>query len=69
MLFLGAPALGAPPLGLGHRAAINGHHLPRLGPILERAEADSVQKKLLQVYTVLPGGRAAAEVHQQHRAA
>ena len=43
LLFLGAPALDVPPLGLGHRATINGHHLPGLGLILERVEADSVR--------------------------
>ena len=56
MLILAAPALDAPPLGLGYRSALNGHHLPGLGITLERVEADLGRNIPLRVHAAAPGG-------------
>ncbi|HIL57533.1 MAG TPA: hypothetical protein EYG39_06465, partial [Rhodothermales bacterium] len=45
-LILGAPALDATPLGLGHKVTIGGHYLSALDLTLPRLEADLVQKGL-----------------------
>ena len=51
-LLLGAPALDAPPLGLGHRPLLHGHYFPALGLTVERKEAIEVQSKLLSIGAV-----------------
>ncbi|CAK0840013.1 unnamed protein product, partial [Prorocentrum cordatum] len=52
LIILGAPALDAPPLGIGHRPTLQGHYLPGLGITVKRAEADAVQAKLLTISAV-----------------
>merc|ERR1711920_474115 len=45
LVILGAPALDAPPLGIGHRPTLQGHFLPGLDITVKRVEADAVQAK------------------------
>merc|ERR1712039_996220 len=52
LVILGAPALGAPPLGIGHRPTLQGHFLPGLDLTVERLEADAVAAKLLSIAAV-----------------
>ena len=42
-LLVGAPALDAPPLGIGHRPQLNGLYFPGLGITVPRKEADALQ--------------------------
>ena len=61
-LLVGAPALDAPPLGIGHRPQLNGHYFPGLGITVPRKEADALQNKLLAVGCTLPAGGEAESV-------
>ena len=57
-LLIGAPALDAPPLGIGHRPLLGGHYFPGLGITVARKEADAVQAKLLTVSCIFPAVRS-----------
>merc|ERR1712039_44156 len=52
LIILGAPALDAPPLGIGHRPTLQGHYLPGLDLAVKRLEADAVAAKLLSIAAV-----------------
>ena len=52
LIILGAPALDAPPLGIGHRPTLQGHFLPGLDITVTRLEAGAVQQKLVSIAAV-----------------
>ena len=58
MVILGAPALDAPPLGIGHRPTLQGHFLPGLDITVSRLEAGAVEAKLVSIAAVFGGTEA-----------
>ena len=62
LVILGAPALDAPPLGIGHRPTLQGHFLPGLDLTVKRLEADAVTAKLLSIAAVFSYDAAPCDV-------